>query len=88
MRYALRAVNENSDVVLFRRGDNFRQRIYRTQRVRDMSYAKKFYLLSHHGKKSIELDFAAVVDGRNDQLRAGLFTNQLPGHDIRMVFQP
>ena len=32
-------------------------------------------------------EFAARVDRRDHQLGAGLFTDQLPGHDIRMVLE-
>ncbi len=36
----------------------------------------------------LEIDLAAIVDRRHPQHRAGLLAQDLPRHDVRVVFQP
>ena len=87
MRDALCAVNEYRNSALPCVFDNFFNRADGSQGVGHMRDANQEDSVIDEVKQRVELDLTHVVDRRDDQLRAGLLANQLPGHDVGVVLE-
>ena len=66
-------------------GDEF-DRIDRSQRVGDMSHRHQFRAGTEQGREGVQDQLAGVVDRHDTKYGSGLLREDLPGHDVRVVF--
>ena len=87
VRYALCAVDEHGNAVPFCARNDIGQRIHRPERVRYVTDAEQLDAFVHQREQLLEIDIAVVVDFRDNKFRAGLFADQLPWNDVRVMFE-
>src|SRR5689334_14301455 len=84
--YRLSAVDHHRHITLMRETYDLLDRIYRAERIRYVSYRDKFCAFVQQACELIHNEFPVVVDRSDLQPRTLLFTKQLPGHDVRVMF--
>ena len=70
-----------------RQGNDLLDGIDRAQRIRNVGDGNKFRLRAEQFYKFLEDQLTPIIDGNDAEGGAYLFRQQLPRHDVGMVFQ-
>ena len=87
MRHGLRAIDQHRHAVFMRNRDHFADRRDRAQCVRNMGHRHELRIRVEQLAIVLDQQFATVIDGHHANLRAPLFRDHLPGHDVRVMLQ-
>src|SRR5687768_5323244 len=82
MRSGLRAVNKYRHTTRMRERGHLLDRIYCTQRIRDVHHTDELCALVEKFLVFINKKLPGVIDGHDAYLRSFLFRQHLPGHDV------
>ena len=83
--HGLRAIDEDGNAHAMREIDHFADRGHRAQRIRNLGDGDEFGARADQPGKFFEFKLAAVVDGRNAEMRAFFLAQNLPRHNVGVM---
>ena len=87
VRHALRTIDDDNDVAPVRLGDDFLERQHGAERVRYVCDREDLDRIVQQRIQPVERQVTVLIDRRHDEFRAGLLADELPRHDVGMVFE-